>query len=143
MTVYHAWKRTQAWGKREGRFQNRQQQTCKDGSRRNIYFWKSPIPSCSQAVKISVCSHSQSLWWGTVRKLKIGQTKPQNIATNNINNNKMIWSKNLKKEFSDSLCVWIFIKSGLKAAENKGWRIRETIFIIRSNVLNKNTADAI
>ena len=55
----------------------------------------------------------------------------------------MIWSKNLKKEFPDSLCVWIFIKPGLKAAENKGWRIRETIFIIRSNVLNKNTADAI
>ncbi len=39
----------------------------------------------------------------TVRKLKTGQTKLQNIATNNINNNKMMWSENLKKEFSDSL----------------------------------------
>ena len=39
----------------------------------------------------------------TVRKLKTEQTKLQNIATNNINNNKMMWSENLKKEFSDSL----------------------------------------
>lgn len=39
----------------------------------------------------------------TVRKLKIEQIKPQNIAINNINNNKMMWSENLKKEFSDRL----------------------------------------
>ena len=61
MTAYHAWKRAQAWGKWESRFQNRQQQTCRDGSRRNIYFWKNPIPSYSQAVKTSVCIHRQSL----------------------------------------------------------------------------------
>ncbi len=30
----------------------------------------------------------------TVRKLKIGQSKPQNIETNNMNNNKMMWSEN-------------------------------------------------
>ena len=48
----------------------------------------------------------------TVRKLKTGQTKLQNIATNNINNNKMMWSENLKKEFSDSLGG---VKTDLKA----------------------------
>ncbi len=61
MTAYHAWKRAQALEKREGHFRNRQQQTCKDGSPKNIYFWKNPIPSCSQAVKTFVCIHSQNL----------------------------------------------------------------------------------
>ena len=59
--AYHVWKRARAWGKREGRFQNQQQQTCRDGNRKNICFWRNPIPSCSQAEKTSVCSHSQSL----------------------------------------------------------------------------------
>ena len=49
----------------------------------------------------------------TVRKLKTEQTKLQNIATNNINNNKMMWSENLKKEFSDSL------GGGNRAAEKR------------------------
>lgn len=45
----------------------------------------------------------QTLGGETVRKLKIKQSEQQNIATDNMNNNKMMWSKNLKKEFSDSL----------------------------------------
>ena len=61
MTAYHAWKHVPVWGKWEGSFQSRQQQTCRDGSRKNIYFWRNPIPSCSQAVKTSVCIRIWSL----------------------------------------------------------------------------------
>ncbi len=39
----------------------------------------------------------------TVRKLKIRQTEPRNIEADNVNGNKMMWSENLEKEFSDSL----------------------------------------
>lgn len=38
-----------------------------------------------------------------IRKLKIGQSKPQNIVINNMNNDKMMRSENLKQGFSDNL----------------------------------------
>lgn len=39
----------------------------------------------------------------SVRKLKIGQSEPQNIETDSMNNNKIMRCENLKMEFSDSL----------------------------------------